>query len=403
MSLNLTSIKAIYLANHSLNNCINNNTTEIIDNNLSDLFEYCILQKLDGIICPCIDKADISLDEKHKWIKRKSFYLYRNLKFDNERQKLFNKLTENKIYFMPMKGIILKDLYPEPGMRPMGDNDIYFDPKKTNEVDKIMKDLGFSGVVSGSSFHNIYTKESFLIFEMHIALMKSGFDFSKKRLSAIRKYYMAIEKRLIPDKDNPYLLNFTNEDFYIFHLVHALSHFNSSGFGIRFLTDTYLMLEKYKESLNWNYINSVLSDFQMIEFEYMLRSLSQKLFSKFEDSFEKFKEYIESSFNDKELSALLFFTYPNAEGNFNTAMDIQMSLIHQKKNDFYELNNIEHDFSVNTKVKYLMYYLYQLSDEIEINLILRNKSIILTPFILLAKLINKIARHGDSLKKYLFK
>ena len=62
-----------------------------------------------------------------KWQEAKAKGLRKNILMDAERGKLFAWLREQGIWHMPMKGVLLQDLYPEYGMRQMTDNDILFD------------------------------------------------------------------------------------------------------------------------------------------------------------------------------------------------------------------------------------------------------------------------------------
>ena len=61
---------------------------------------------------------------------------------DAERHRLEKNLTEHGIWYMPLKGSILKDWYPKFGMREMADNDILFDASKRKEVKAIFSGPG---------------------------------------------------------------------------------------------------------------------------------------------------------------------------------------------------------------------------------------------------------------------
>ena len=48
----------------------------------------------------------------------------RTVLFDAERSEFLRFMEENGIWYMPLKGVVLKDLYPHYGIRQMSDNDI---------------------------------------------------------------------------------------------------------------------------------------------------------------------------------------------------------------------------------------------------------------------------------------
>ena len=61
-----------------------------------------------------------------------------------DKKQLFERLEQEKIWYMPLKGTIIKDLYPSIGMRQMSDFDILFDKEYAEIVRDILLDLGFS-------------------------------------------------------------------------------------------------------------------------------------------------------------------------------------------------------------------------------------------------------------------
>lgn len=60
--------------------------------------------------------------------------VYTETTYDYERSELLNYCEEKGIWYLPLKGIILKDFYPEMGMRQMSDNDILFDEGHREKV-----------------------------------------------------------------------------------------------------------------------------------------------------------------------------------------------------------------------------------------------------------------------------
>ena len=62
---------------------------------------------------------------------------------EEEKEAIFKELEANNIKYMPMKGSIIKYLYPSIDMRSMADLDIYFDDLRSAEVRKILINLGY--------------------------------------------------------------------------------------------------------------------------------------------------------------------------------------------------------------------------------------------------------------------
>ena len=70
----------------------------------------------------------------------------KNALLDADRAQVLTALEKEGIWYMPLKGCLMKDLYPRYGMRQMADNDILVDPDRRKDVRKIMEGLGFTTV-----------------------------------------------------------------------------------------------------------------------------------------------------------------------------------------------------------------------------------------------------------------
>ena len=93
------------------------------------------------------------------------------LLYDAERMTLFAEFDRADIDYLPLKGILLKDLYPHKGMRQFGDNDILFRKKQKRKLKKIMQGHGYHCEKNSDySAHDVYTKPPIFNFEMHRAL-----------------------------------------------------------------------------------------------------------------------------------------------------------------------------------------------------------------------------------------
>lgn len=189
--------------------------------------------------------------------------------FDIERGKICEKLNEAGIWYLPIKGIVIKDFYPEFGMREMSDNDILCDASKMAQVREIMEALGYSCEQYGIRNHDVYQKPPTLEFEMHHKLFKEG------QLPAFDSYYANVITKAVHKEKFEY--SFSNEDFYIYILAHTYKHFSFNGTGLRPLLDIYVYLKSHTE-LDFDYIRRELEILKIEKFERKCRELSLKLF-----------------------------------------------------------------------------------------------------------------------------
>ncbi len=243
---------------------------------------YEALQKIKN------DNPDLNLPDLTRFRKAKEQSVMRNILMDREREQLFSYMEEKKIWYMPLKGVILKELYPKLGLREMSDNDILFDNRYREEIRHWFEDCGYKVLEYGGGKDDVYAKKPYFYFEMHFSL------FEERLLPEWNLYYQDLRSRLIKDKENHYGFHMSDEDFYVFLVAHAYKHYAESGFGIRHLIDLYIFLRantdfevKKKDrmsrqigsALNWNYILQQLDILHIREFEHTCRQLAVHIFT----------------------------------------------------------------------------------------------------------------------------
>lgn len=205
-----------------------------------------------------------------KWRKARDMAIRKNIMLDITREKILSYMEDQGIWYMPLKGAILKDMYPEVGMRQMADNDILIDAAYRKQVYEYMISLGYEGSYHEESVHDEYLKKPFYNFEIHNMLV------SKNHFPEFLEYYKDAKDRLIKTEGCRY--DFRDEDFYIYMTVHAYKHHNVSGNGIRHVMDVQVYLDR-KKSLDWKYINGELEKLGIAAYEATVKSLAGKIFS----------------------------------------------------------------------------------------------------------------------------
>lgn len=177
-------------------------------------------------------------------------------------------LEDAHIWYMPLKGALLKEMYPKYGMREFSDHDILFDESRAGDVKAIMEKLGFSSIHFGYGNNDAYHKAPCLNFEMHRTLFGARHD------EKLYEYYKNVEERLL--HGTGYERSFSSEDFYIYFLAHEYKHFAGGGTGLRSLLDTWVYLNHM--TLDEEYVASEVGKLGIADFEKQNRSLSLHLF-----------------------------------------------------------------------------------------------------------------------------
>ena len=228
---------------------------------------YTIAEKngLCAIVAYALKKADIHHD-KFRIAYAKS--QQRNLLLDREFQRLRREFNQANIRYLPLKGILLKSIYPSPCMREMTDIDILFfgSPEKVRTV---MSNAGYSCIQYGKSNHDVYQKPPFFSVEMHRSLVDGSL------FPALCQYF---DELTYPFADDDSLcLQMTKEQMYLHLIAHAYVHDTLAGTGLRTLLDINLYLSAYEDQMDMSYIRKELAKIDLDDYEAMLRNLSKKL------------------------------------------------------------------------------------------------------------------------------
>lgn len=319
-------------------------------------------QNADGVIDP---------EMLAKWRNGYTRIIKKTIFFDIEREKILSFLDQNGIWYLPLKGIILQNLYPQLGMRQMADNDILFDANYRAELKKYMLDNGYKGGEhvgrTDAACHDTYVKAPFYNFEMHYSLHPA----TEKGIM-LRNYYDNIKERLIKDDGNSCGYHMSDEDFYIYVTTHAYKHYSHAGTGVRLLMDTYVYLSQKKDQLDFVYIEKELKDLGLADFEKMVRTLAFKIFSE-----PNHKNLIK--FTGAEAEFLTYCIQSGVYGTTGNAMKIKLNEISKGGK-----------ITFRVKMKYFMRRLIPGNDCYMLRYPFAYRHKILIPFVVIARFITAV-------------
>lgn len=169
-------------------------------------------------------------------------------------QKLYSAFEANGVDYMPVKGLVLKGLYPNHELRPMGDGDILIRLEQYPVICQIMKSLGYQqGKETG---HELpwYKKE--LKVELHKRLIPSG-------NGELSRYYDNAWVFARETRAHCYCMK--PEDHFVYLFAHFVKHYCSGGIGLRHILDLWLFLETNRD-MNIEYILEQLRKLKLDEF-----------------------------------------------------------------------------------------------------------------------------------------
>lgn len=252
--------------------------------NLVDIYRLSQFHNITGLVYIALEPLHIDASIMKQWKEDKEKAVLKNIRLDMERNRLFAFMDENKIWHLPLKGVIIKEYYPKAGMRQMSDNDILFDEKYEDFMHEWFVKNQYEVDEYKVSNHNSYHKKPVLNFEMHMQLFISGFDvFGNGKTDALMDYYKNIKDRLVRIDDSKYEYKFTDEDFYLYFLVHSYKHYINSGIGIKVLLDCYVILNHLKNTMDFALLDQKLKDLGLYEYDQQLRELTKIIFDHYKD------------------------------------------------------------------------------------------------------------------------
>ena len=174
-----------------------------------------------------------------------------------EIDKIYKAFNEAGISYMPLKGLLLRKLYPHEDMRIMSDADILIKPEDYDKFSKIMLELGYSLDCESNHEYN-YTKPPIMHVELHKLMIPSYNE-------DLYAYYGDGWRLAKPSSDNPYYFELSVEDNFIYVLTHFAKHYRNAGAGIRYICDLWLYIKRH-ENLNIEYIKEQLESLGLLNF-----------------------------------------------------------------------------------------------------------------------------------------
>ena len=258
----------IYLASCAVNE-VKPDADKIAGIDFEKIFSFASYHVMSAVVAMALESAGVKNDHVKNAI---SFSVRKNTFFEATNNSVLKSLEEVGIWYMPLKGAVLKNYYPRFGMREMSDHDILIDATRAEDVKSIMESLGFTAKNFGTGNHDIYYKEPLCNFEMHRGLFGSTHE------GRFYEYYARVKDRLIKDDGNNYGYHFSLEDFYVYLTAHEYKHYSGGGTGLRSLLDVYVFLKKFDWELNFEYVAGEIEKLGISEFEGKNRGLALNLF-----------------------------------------------------------------------------------------------------------------------------
>ncbi len=188
----------------------------------------------------------------------------------SEYHKLVEYLCGNGVKIIPLKGCVMKELYPSPNFRIMADVDLLYEGVTAKELGGLMEAFGYSTESLEKIHHDVFHKKPCMNIELHRQLMADD--------SPYKPIFDDLFNRAVPDEKISDLYHLTPEDLYLHVIAHAAKHFKAREAHVRHVGDVYILNQKYASEWNGDYIKTQLDSVGLLQFEEKIRTLAYAFF-----------------------------------------------------------------------------------------------------------------------------
>lgn len=171
--------------------------------------------------------------------------------------KVIHDLNDLGVDITILKGLQVKKYYRRSEFREMSDADLLIKTEDYEKVKKYFLDKGCKEETEDHDVHRSYVYEG-ILYEIHFKLINSYFYRYDKD-----EFEKNVWNNLI---QSSYYSEFDIDNLLIYLIMHTVVHAKFSGFGIRFLYDMALIIQKENKKIDWDYLMSELDKYGIKKF-----------------------------------------------------------------------------------------------------------------------------------------
>ena len=183
---------------------------------------------------------------------------------------ILGRFEAEHITVLPLKGCVIKQLYPKPEMRYMSDTDLLFDMAQAASVRATLEELDYTTHRFAQGETDLYSSPMRMNYELHHSLQNEAFNENSRRfldglLSCAR-----------PKAGSKYVLDLPKEEHYAYLLCHFVKHLLNGGVGVRQVMDVYIC--RHGWSFDEERLAALLRELELTDFAATLERLADHWF-----------------------------------------------------------------------------------------------------------------------------
>jgi hypothetical protein len=201
-----------------------------------------------AILYPLVKNLGADLKDKelfYEWRKIAILEGMSQIQHINEISKVLSEFNAIGIQAIVLKGLAIRELYPNSEFRSMSDADILIHKKDIDKANHLLMKMGYTKA-DKNSIHIQYEHKEHLPIELHWILVNDDF------LKTAKDFEDSIWGNFISiNINNISALTLSSENQLLHLCLHMAVHIISSGFGLRQLCDLILVIESIKDKIDW--------------------------------------------------------------------------------------------------------------------------------------------------------
>lgn len=274
--MNKSQEMIINLLSHAIrgNKCKLDNNENI---NWNDIIEEANEHSVKGLIYTAINNTDYTKTMYNEILddfKRTTFFsgMYQ-INHIKQVSKVLDEFNKVQIQVVALKGLIVREFYPKPEQRTMGDADLIVKEYDLKEVTSILENLGYTATDHDYHHHIRFKHKNHLDIEIHWVLGNGRF------FDSVNSIEDNIWETCIPvNIGGSSALSLSLEDMTLHLITHMVNHIKDAGFGIRQLCDLVVLVEKQGHLIDWSLFNKNVKECNIVKFTAVIFNICNKLF-----------------------------------------------------------------------------------------------------------------------------
>ena len=201
----------------------------------SSLFTLSKSHDLAHLICDSLDKNDLlpenAIGEQFRSQRLNAVFRYEQLRYDFD--ELCETLESAEIDYMPLKGSVIRQLYPEPWLRTSCDIDVLVHKSALEKTCALLRDkLEYKDDIHDSHDYSFWSNEG-----VHLELHFDLIEYIPKLIPVLSHAWETSHVK----GQTKHCFEMTDEMFYFYHLGHMAKHVVNGGCGIRSFIDLWIL------------------------------------------------------------------------------------------------------------------------------------------------------------------